>query len=1110
MTPAPRDLAIGIDSRLRWVLAGCFALTIAYLVSLVVRHAGSYITPLDGWGVDALELGVGAISLRRYFDPEWRANQTAARAFPFLVGVASISWALGDIALTIQSLGGATVPVPSLSDGFYVGFFPLCFAGLALLIRGGNRKSLVETSLDGLVAGLGVASLAAAYLFTAIRSASGGGDLSTAVAMAYPCGDALLFALAVGALVVLSREYRPFLAIASFAFAANAIGDTYNLLAPASKAGYVANSVAWPISLLLLATATRILPAHVERPTKERVAGFVIPTVGVLGGIFILLTASLGHVGRPAVGLATATLVVAGVRLAFTVREAQALNSARFRSLIDNAWDLIIVVEADFEVAFATPSMQRVLGYPSAELEGVRLTDLVHPDDVRVMRSHVLHIADGVTEAAAFETRLRHRNGVWRTIAWTVTNQLSDASVRGYVLNGSDVTEERQATEDLAAARDGALLASKAKSDFLSTMSHEIRTPMNGVIGLTGLLLETDLDAEQLELASGVKISAENLLVIVDDILDFSKIEAGRLELEETDLDVAVIAENVGRILAATAHAKGIELLIDVEPDLPQPLLGDPVRIQQVLLNLGSNAVKFTGEGDVLIRISLLDESPERVALRFEVVDMGIGIAEADQKRLFRAFAQADSSTTRRFGGTGLGLAICRQLIDLMGGNLGLVSAPGEGSTFWFELSLRRSNLSPMTGRGSRSLSGQRALIVDDNATNRLILRRQLHSWGVEAVEAVDGYQALELATAAGETGQPFDFGVVDLNMPGIDGIELAHDLKADASTAAITLFLLSSSGERFGPAETHLNGFAANLTKPVRSSELYDCLVTSLANDLVSEPVRPNAELGVRVPNVATVLLVEDNKVNQLVGSKVLERLGYGFDIANNGVEAVNAVARRAYDAVLMDCQMPEMDGYEATIEIRRIEGSGRHTPIIAMTAAAMDGDRDKCLAAGMDDYITKPVRIETVGEALERWSTMTARVEDAAPDDAAKDLEVPAALDEVQISLLRSLDGGAGELLCEIVEQFITQTIDGRELVAKSLGACDSETVARVTHTLKGASANVGAAALSEVCAGLETQARTGLLDGASDLMEQFDVEFARAREAFSSLSSDASSRR
>jgi two-component system sensor histidine kinase/response regulator len=1103
---APDEIGAHFVPRRTRLAFGIFAaVLVALLISLIVRRPGSYNTLVDGFGVALFEFTMGNFCIARYFEGTWRTSNPVARLFPLVMGVACISWALGDLALTIESLGGATPPVPSFADAFYVAFFPLCFAALALLIRRGNRSSLLATSLDGLIAGFGLAALSSAFVVAAVVRVTGGGALSAGTQLAYPLGDLLLFALCVGGLMVLPRGFRPFFVIVCIALAANAIGDGFNLLQPTSKFGYIANGAAWPISLTLVAVAVWILPPRVESPGTDRIPGFALPAIGVAISLGILVVASFVHIGRPAVALATITLLVASIRLAITVREAHSLKTARFRSLIDKTWDLITVIESDFRIAYITPSAERVIGYSPGELQGKLFTDLVHPDDAQSLVSNLIGLTHDHRESAVFEVRMRHVSGVWRTIDWNAADLLADPSVNGYVLNGGDVTEARQAAADLLTARDAALVASKTKSEFVSTMSHEIRTPMNGVIGLTELLLQTELDDEQLELASGVKVSAESLLVIINDILDFSKIEAGKLEIEESPLNLLGVVDDVGRILAGTAHAKDIELLIDVHPDVPSTLLGDGTRIRQVLLNFGSNAVKFTSDGEVVIRVSVLHKNSERVALHFDVVDTGIGIKAEDQERLFSAFAQADSSTTRRFGGTGLGLTISRQLVELMGGRLGLTSSLGEGSTFWFELSLRRADDVPSLEKGAdhRSLSGQRALVVDDNATNRRILRQQLLSWGVEAVEAADGFQALDLALTAAHDGRTFDLGVVDLNMPGMDGIELAHALKADPATSETMLFLLSSSGQRLEAAESHLTGFAASLTKPVRSSELFDCLITSLNSGSTLVPTATPARKRSEISKVAgLILLVEDNKVNQLVGSKVLQNLGYSFTIANNGVEAVSAFRSGTYDAIIMDCQMPEMDGYEATAAIRQSEGSASHIPIIAMTAAAMEGDREKCIAAGMDDFVTKPIRLDAVSTALARW-VKRSQPEPEDIEEAVTHREEADPLDRSQIELLLSLDDGEGGVLAEIVTEFLSASGEGRSELLRVLGDGDSQALARAAHTLKGASANVGANKLAEVCGGLELHARQAQIADAEALVDQFETEFARATEALAAVS-------
>jgi two-component system, sensor histidine kinase and response regulator len=797
-------------------------------------------------------------------------------------------------------------------------------------------------------------------------------------------------------------------------------------------------------------------------------------------------------------------------------------QSSRFRSLVTNAFDIICVADAAGNVTYASPSTERVLGYPAVDLLGRSVLDLVHPDDRPVV---VSRMAEGVAEPGAtieITGRMRHADGAWRDMEGSATNLIGDPTVRGFVLNGRDVTDAHRATADLAVARDDALGATRAKSEFLAMMSHEIRTPMNAVIGLTGLLLDTSLTSEQHEYADGVKVSAENLLVIINDILDFSKIEAGKIEIESVSLDISVVADQVGRIVAESAQTKGLELLVDCAPDVPTELLGDPVRVQQVLLNLASNAIKFTAHGEVVLRVRHVGTEHRRAMIRFEVIDTGIGVAPADQARLFAPFQQADSSTTRRFGGTGLGLAISRQLVELMGGTLGLTSAPDEGSTFWFELSLAQPDQerSAEDPPSRAALDGRRALIVDDNVTNRLILRKHFHAWGIELEEAGDGGDAIDVARRVAGEGRPFDFAILDMNMPGIDGLELARRLRSEPVTEAIMLFLLSSSGERLSASEQESRGLAGSLTKPVRVSELLDCLMTGLAGP----PIPPGAPAQggeTASPSVnGRVLLVEDNPMNQRVASRILERLGHTYDIVANGRLAVEAAASSRYDAILMDCQMPEMDGYAATAAIRELEGQQRRTPIIAMTAAAMDGDREACLAAGMDDYIRKPVRPDVLGDSLRRWITtsVASRATGAGAEDASavndgsvaasEPTEVVEGLDPDRVATLRALDDGAGLLLAELVSQFAAQLGTSMVKLADAADRRDAATLASEAHLLKGAAANLGADTVVEIGANVERAAKDGQLESVAPLLGRLDAEINRLRSALEQLVGEPSS--
>ncbi len=661
-------------------------------------------------------------------------------------------------------------------------------------------------------------------------------------------------------------------------------------------------------------------------------------------------------------------------------------SEARTRQIIDTALDAVVTVDDAGRIAGWNRQAEQVFGWTVDEVLGRTLTETIVPLQYRAAHARglarFLRTGEGNVLGQRIEITALRRNGEEFPIELSISSLPLEGGAL-FTAFARDIGERKRAETELVRAKDAAQLASRAKSEFLATMSHEIRTPMNGVIGFTELLMDTALDPMQREFAETIRSSGQALLALINDILDFSKIEAGKLDVEHAPFDARRAAGEVVELLSARAEQRGLEVVFEWPEDVPCQLVGDAMRFRQVLLNLAGNAVKFTERGAVFVRAGL-DSSG---LLRMQVRDTGIGIAEDKLATLFRKFTQADSSTSRRFGGTGLGLAISKQLVELMGGEIGAESRPGEGSTFWFTLTLPAEPITVEPPADVRDLAGLRVLVVDDLEPNRRVLCSQLAHRGIEAVPAANAAEALVMLRAAAAGGKPFRAALLDLLMPVTDGEALASAILADPATGAPALLLLTSGSHRHEAEHFRSRGFADVLFKPIVRPEL---LLQALAratrgpahgNDRAAEPARPEVDPRPHddVPlsfEGTRVLLAEDQPVNQRLALRILGKLGCSVDLADNGIDACALAAATEYDLILMDCHMPEMDGYEATMAIRSREADDRaggaptrQAPIVALTASVLKEDRDHCFASGMDDFISKPFRPDQIRSALERW---------------------------------------------------------------------------------------------------------------------------------------------
>ena len=795
----------------------------------------------------------------------------------------------------------------------------------------------------------------------------------------------------------------------------------------------------------------------------------------------------------------------------------------------------IIELDSDANLVYANPAMTQLLQRFGYNVDGF---PAVCPDGLSQLVRRCLETGQDIRgEEVSFSQA---------SFRWIFCPVPSHQLVRGYAVDMTDVMvahEElrrsanhlQESNRQLDRALQEAQDAARVKAAFLATVSHELRTPMNGVIGMTDLLMDTEPSEEQQSYIETIRQCGETLLNLINDILEYGKIEAGKLELESIDFNLRTTVEDVLSQFAERAQTKGLEITGLVHAAVPTGLRGDPGRLRQILTNFVGNAIKFTEQGDVTVQAFLEKELADKVIVRFEVTDSGIGIAPEVQGRLFQPFTQADSSTSRKFGGTGLGLAISKQLAEQMGGDVGVTSTAGHGSTFWCTAHFIKQTTSVLAIMPSVELTGRRVLIVDDNESNRIILHHLITGWGMMDDQAVDAASALALIDQQARQGLLYDVAIVDMLMPGKDGLQFAKEMKVHPIGSRVRLVILTSLIQRGHAQLARQAGFVAYLTKPVRHDQLSNCLRTVLGLSGPSDEGKPAAVPASSVPLITRhtlaemdaaprILVAEDNLINQKLTVRLLEKLGYQSDVVENGQEAMAAIAQSSYGVVLMDCQMPLVDGFEATRQIRQREATGqdaaagdshesRHVPIVALTANAMRGDRERCLAAGMDDYLTKPVRKDDLRRILDRWIPVTIQPQTIQSGELEHHTDGPG--DEALVMVfdaattLRNI-GGDPALLEDLVGLFLERYQPMLEAIRAALAGRDHAAVEQAAHSLKGTACNICASEVVLSAGQLEAHGRLGTLVEGPMIYAQLEKAVLRLVRHLESRSTTHSSSR